>query len=108
VVEFDHADIFTDLNAIETQFHHLVRTVPGDGLILANGHEDRHLKKSTAREFARRRKIPSGAACTYFEKSLEDTRKFKEKTPNVTLYTVRGFNTFDEYLLDLKRKTGCK
>ena len=30
-LEFDHADIFPDLAAIETQFHHLVRTVPGDG-----------------------------------------------------------------------------
>ena len=39
-MEFDHADIFPDLDAIETQFHHLVRTVPGDGLILANGQED--------------------------------------------------------------------
>ena len=39
-IEFDHADIFPDLNAIETQFHHVVRTVPGDGLILANGMED--------------------------------------------------------------------
>ena len=38
-LEFDHADIFADLNAIETQFHHLVRTVPGNGLIVANGRE---------------------------------------------------------------------
>lgn len=38
-LEFDHADIFTDLGAIETQFHHLVRTVPGDGLIVSNGRE---------------------------------------------------------------------
>ena len=30
-LEFDHADIFTDLAAIETQFHHLVRTVPSSG-----------------------------------------------------------------------------
>jgi UDP-N-acetylmuramate: L-alanyl-gamma-D-glutamyl-meso-diaminopimelate ligase len=36
-LEFDHADIFPDLAAIETQFHHLVRTVPGNGRILANG-----------------------------------------------------------------------
>ncbi len=35
-LEFDHADIFPDLAAIETQFHHLVRTVPGNGLIVAN------------------------------------------------------------------------
>jgi UDP-N-acetylmuramate: L-alanyl-gamma-D-glutamyl-meso-diaminopimelate ligase len=38
-LEFDHADIFPDLAAIETQFHHLVRTVPGNGLILANARE---------------------------------------------------------------------
>ncbi len=38
-LEFDHADIFPDLAAIEIQFHHLVRTVPGNGLIIANGRE---------------------------------------------------------------------
>lgn len=39
-LEYDHADIFPDLAAIERQFHHLVRTVPANGqLILANGQE---------------------------------------------------------------------
>ncbi len=38
-LEYDHADIFPDLAAIETQFHHLVRTVPRNGLIVANGRE---------------------------------------------------------------------
>jgi UDP-N-acetylmuramate: L-alanyl-gamma-D-glutamyl-meso-diaminopimelate ligase len=38
-LEFDHADIFSDLAAIETQFHHLVRTLPGNGLIVANASE---------------------------------------------------------------------
>ena len=38
-LEFDHADIFPDLAAIETQFHHLVRTVPGQGLLVSNGRE---------------------------------------------------------------------
>ena len=38
-LEFDHADIFADLAAIETQFHHLVRTLPASGLIVANGAE---------------------------------------------------------------------
>jgi len=38
-LEFDHADIFADLAAIETQFHHLVRAVPGNGLIVSNGRE---------------------------------------------------------------------
>ncbi|MGP1609290.1 MAG: UDP-N-acetylmuramate:L-alanyl-gamma-D-glutamyl-meso-diaminopimelate ligase, partial [Burkholderiales bacterium] len=36
-LEYDHADIFPDLTAIETQFHHLVRTIPGNGLIVARG-----------------------------------------------------------------------
>ncbi|XZG69952.1 UDP-N-acetylmuramate:L-alanyl-gamma-D-glutamyl-meso-diaminopimelate ligase [Chitinibacteraceae bacterium HSL-7] len=36
-LEFDHADIFADLAAIETQFHHLVRTIPGNGRVISNG-----------------------------------------------------------------------
>lgn len=38
-LEFDHADIFEDLPAIEKQFHHLVRTVPQQGLVVVNGKE---------------------------------------------------------------------
>jgi len=38
-LEYDHADIFPDLAAIETQFHHLVRTVPGIGRVIVNGRE---------------------------------------------------------------------
>ena len=38
-LEFDHADIFADLSAIETQFHHLVRTLPRNGLVVANAAE---------------------------------------------------------------------
>jgi len=36
-LEYDHADIFPDLEAIKLQFHHLIRTVPGNGLIVVNG-----------------------------------------------------------------------
>ena len=44
-LEFDHADIFDDLAAIERQFHHLVRTVPGTGAhgagrVVVNGLEE--------------------------------------------------------------------
>ena len=39
-LEFDHADIFDDLKAIERQFHHLVRTVPGSGRVVVNGLEE--------------------------------------------------------------------
>jgi UDP-N-acetylmuramate: L-alanyl-gamma-D-glutamyl-meso-diaminopimelate ligase len=38
-LEFDHADIFADLAAIETQFHHFVRTIPQSGRIVANARE---------------------------------------------------------------------
>ncbi len=47
-LEFDHADIFSDLAAIETQFHHLVRTLPAHGLIVVNGREA-SLKRVLAR-----------------------------------------------------------
>ena len=43
-LEFDHADIFPDLAAIETQFHHLVRTISGNGLIVSNG-SDQNLQR---------------------------------------------------------------
>ena len=39
-LEFDHADIFDNLAAIERQFHHLLRTVPGSGRVVANGLEE--------------------------------------------------------------------
>ncbi|MFC3914856.1 UDP-N-acetylmuramate:L-alanyl-gamma-D-glutamyl-meso-diaminopimelate ligase [Pseudaeromonas sharmana] len=38
-LEYDHADIFPDLAAIQRQFHHLVRTVPGTGRLLVPGHD---------------------------------------------------------------------
>lgn len=38
-LEFDHADIFDNLTAIERQFHHLVRTVPASGRIVVNGNQ---------------------------------------------------------------------
>src|SRR5690242_16967053 len=39
-LEFDHADIFADVAAIETQFHHLVRTIPASGRIVVNGGDE--------------------------------------------------------------------
>ena len=38
-LEFDHVDIYPDLKAIQTQFHHLVRTIPGNGVIICNGQD---------------------------------------------------------------------
>lgn len=39
-LEFDHADIFENLGAIKKQFHHFVRTIPSDGLIVKNGDDE--------------------------------------------------------------------
>ncbi len=47
-LEYDHADIFPDLAAIETQFHHFVRTVPQSGRLIVNAEEE-----SLARVLAR-------------------------------------------------------
>ena len=46
-LEFDHADIYPDVAAIERMFHQLVRTVPGDGRIIANA-RDPHLARALA------------------------------------------------------------
>jgi UDP-N-acetylmuramate: L-alanyl-gamma-D-glutamyl-meso-diaminopimelate ligase len=40
-LEYDHADIFPDVAAIQRQFHHLVRTVPGNGRLIVNAHDER-------------------------------------------------------------------
>lgn len=47
-LEFDHADIFPDLDAIARQFHHLVRIVPNNGLIVTND-QDENLKRVLAK-----------------------------------------------------------
>ncbi len=65
-LEHDHADIFADLAAIETQFHHLVRTVPANGRLLVNARDDA-LQRVLARgcwtpvqRFGTRREEPGG------------------------------------------------
>lgn len=63
-LEFDHADIFPDLAAIETQFHHLVRTVPASGRLVVNAREESLIRVlsrgcwSDAVRFGERRDTP--------------------------------------------------
>ncbi len=47
-LEYDHADIFADIAAIETQFHHLMRTIPGNGTVISNG-SDQNLENVLTR-----------------------------------------------------------
>jgi UDP-N-acetylmuramate: L-alanyl-gamma-D-glutamyl-meso-diaminopimelate ligase len=65
-LEHDHADIFPDLAAIETQFHHLVRTVPASGRLVVNA-RDAALQRVLARgcwsevlRFGTKREEPGG------------------------------------------------
>ncbi|MDB5963550.1 MAG: mpl [Polaromonas sp.] len=63
-LEFDHADIFDDLAAIERQFHHLVRTVPSQGRIVVNASEaslQRVLQQGCWSEQVRFGRQPDGA-----------------------------------------------
>jgi UDP-N-acetylmuramate: L-alanyl-gamma-D-glutamyl-meso-diaminopimelate ligase len=65
-LEHDHADIFPDLAAIETQFHHLVRTVPSTGRLLVNARDEalqRVLQRgcwSEVQRFGTKREEPGG------------------------------------------------
>jgi UDP-N-acetylmuramate: L-alanyl-gamma-D-glutamyl-meso-diaminopimelate ligase len=65
-LEHDHADIFPDLAAIETQFHHLVRTVPSSGRIVVNARDEalqRVLQRgcwTPVQRFGTKREEPSG------------------------------------------------
>jgi UDP-N-acetylmuramate: L-alanyl-gamma-D-glutamyl-meso-diaminopimelate ligase len=65
-LELDHADIFPDLAAIETQFHHLVRTVPRSGRLVVNARDEalaRVLQRgcwSEVQRFGTRREEPGG------------------------------------------------
>ena len=74
-LEFDHADIFADITAIETQFHHLVRTVPGLGCLIVNAAEeslDRVLKRGCWSKFEHFGLTNTQAASPAW--SLEDTQ----------------------------------
>jgi UDP-N-acetylmuramate: L-alanyl-gamma-D-glutamyl-meso-diaminopimelate ligase len=65
-LEHDHADIFPDIGAIETQFHHLVRTMPSTGRLVVNARDDalqRVLQRgcwSEVQRFGTRREEPGG------------------------------------------------
>jgi UDP-N-acetylmuramate: L-alanyl-gamma-D-glutamyl-meso-diaminopimelate ligase len=96
-LEYDHADIFPDLAAIETQFHHLVRTVPGQGLIVANGGDanlDRVLARgcwSGVERFAglpHPNPLPGGEGATCWQAHALDATRFDVSLAGQVLGTV--------------------
>jgi UDP-N-acetylmuramate: L-alanyl-gamma-D-glutamyl-meso-diaminopimelate ligase len=79
-IEFDHADIYQDINQIKDGFHKLIRTLPENGLIVANG--DDH----NVREVLRRVYTP----VIYFGKNNENDWRFEktESTLNLNSFKV--------------------
>ncbi|WP_445116964.1 UDP-N-acetylmuramate:L-alanyl-gamma-D-glutamyl-meso-diaminopimelate ligase [Acinetobacter sp. WZC-1] len=79
-LEFDHADIFEDLAAIQKQFHHLVRTIPGEGRIIAPIHEthiDEVLDMGSWTPVVRTSLQANDRAEVYAEQLLTDGSHFK-------------------------------
>jgi UDP-N-acetylmuramate: L-alanyl-gamma-D-glutamyl-meso-diaminopimelate ligase len=101
-LEFDHADIYADLAAIERQFHHLVRTVPGSGKLLVNG-SDANLERvlragcwSSVERFARgggagitwAARLPEGADGSSFTVSADGVDCGAVRWPLIGLHNV--------------------
>lgn len=90
-LEYDHADIFPDLAAIETQFHHLVRTIPGQGLIIAPANEpalDRVLARGCWSRLERPGTLPS-----WHLQALANDGSFEVWRGEQSLGTVRWQHT---------------
>jgi len=86
-LEFDHADIFSDLGAIETQFHHLVRTIPGSGRVVSNAKEEsleRVLKRGCWSEIMR-----FGPGGDWTAGAIESDGSFDVKRGSESLGAVR-------------------
>lgn len=76
-LEFDHADIFPDLAAIETQFHHLLRCVPRNGRVIVNG-----------RDAALRRVLGRGVWCEVQQFDAEEQWHWREAADGSDAFSV--------------------
>lgn len=92
-LEYDHADIFPDIEAIRTQFHHLVRTVPGQGLIICN-EEDSQLQDTLARgcwtpvEYASTRSTSTANCWQASSENIDQGSGFSIRTPEGESFEV--------------------
>jgi UDP-N-acetylmuramate: L-alanyl-gamma-D-glutamyl-meso-diaminopimelate ligase len=87
-LEYDHADIFPDLAAIETQFHHLVRTVPGVGRLVVNAREPA-LQRVLARGCWSESELFGGDGTTGWGLATHDDGSFDVALDGAALGTVR-------------------
>jgi UDP-N-acetylmuramate: L-alanyl-gamma-D-glutamyl-meso-diaminopimelate ligase len=86
-LEFDHADIFPDLAAIETQFHHWIRTLPSEGCLVVNGQSEA-LRRVIAR------------ACYTPVTWFNDDQGLRAKPLDAQHNLVAGRETFDLFQAD--------
>jgi len=85
-LEFDHADIFDDLAAIERQFHHLIRSVPASGRVVVNGLEESLTRVLAQGCWSEQRTF--GAAVSDFT-ALGDASDFEVQQSGRTMGRVR-------------------
>lgn len=97
-LEYDHADIFDSIDDIKKQFHHLIRTVPGSGLILINA-DDENLADVLARgcwssreKFSIKSKADWSAHTTTRDFSSFDIEQSGEQPQHVTSPLIGSFN----------------
>ncbi len=96
-LEYDHADIFPDLAAIETQFHHLVRTVPENGALIIN-QESLAIKRVIDRGLWSEA-IFFGSAEHWSQRILDDAENFEIVKSGIHMGSYKP-NFFGQYNLD--------
>jgi UDP-N-acetylmuramate: L-alanyl-gamma-D-glutamyl-meso-diaminopimelate ligase len=83
-IEYDHADIFPDLAAIQRQFNHLLRTVPGSGRVIANG-DDKVVQETLA--------LGCWTPVESFGTGADLAWRISEASPDFTAFDVQGSGT---------------
>jgi UDP-N-acetylmuramate: L-alanyl-gamma-D-glutamyl-meso-diaminopimelate ligase len=89
-LEFDHADIFPNLEAIETQFHYFVRNVPAAGLVVANGIEESMQRVLARGCWSRKEFVGTPGGWQAIGSGSEFEVKFENKTQGSVKWNLMG------------------
>jgi UDP-N-acetylmuramate: L-alanyl-gamma-D-glutamyl-meso-diaminopimelate ligase len=93
-LEFDHADIFDNLGAIERQFHHLVRTVPASGRLVVNADEESLKRVLDMGNWSGVSQFGVGQAATKFAQQTSDPRSTNAQNSGSNTPNNANANTF--------------
>jgi UDP-N-acetylmuramate: L-alanyl-gamma-D-glutamyl-meso-diaminopimelate ligase len=94
-LEYDHADIFPNIEAIQTQFHHLLRTVPANGLVISHA-DDKYLDEAiekgcwTPIEYFSGKQIKGWQAQPITDDGLEFDVRFNSETVATAKWSMLG------------------